>query len=504
MKFKLILLALLNSLVLCNWANPKPATSKNDSIYLPDFKFENNLDSMYNLWIMQNANANDETAIDEDIVSDIDSNFVYSAIPDSVYMTRLRNIPSIIPLTYNKTVRNFIEMYLFKKRYKVEEILGLMPYYFPLFDEIIDSYNMPYEFKNLAIIESALIARAKSRAKAVGLWQFMYGTGKMYGLQINSLIDERRDPYKSTDAAMRYLRDLHKVFNDWHLAIAAYNCGPGNVRKAIRRSGGKTNFWEIYAYLPRETRGYVPAFIAANYVFTYYKEHGISAKSTKLPITNDTIMIDRYVHLGQIADKLNIEIDFLRDMNPQYTRDIIPARIDFQCPLKLSSEMAIRFIDKEEEIYAHKDTFYLNLFELNRQPQSYQSSYIPQGEAVRIRHTVRNGDNLGAIAMKYKVRVSDLKDWNNIRGNTIRVGQRLNIYVSKSKAKKFQKTESSTNPSIENTNGYILHTVKSGDTLWNIAQLYPGTSADDIMKLNNMSSYDKIQPGQKLKIQKAN
>lgn len=245
--------------------------------------------------------------------------------PDSVYLYRLDSLNSAITLSYNNIVRNFIELYTVKKRQQLATMLGLSEYYFPLFEEVLAANSMPLELKYLPVIESALNPVARSRARACGLWQFMYPTGKMYKLEINSYIDERYDPARATEAAICYLKDLYNIYGDWILVIAAYNCGPGNVNKAIRRSGGKKNYWDIYYHLPRETRGYVPAFIAAMYSFNYYKEHNIYPIESTLPRLCDTVIIEKALHFDQICKNMEVSVEELRDINPQYIKDIIPA-----------------------------------------------------------------------------------------------------------------------------------------------------------------------------------
>ena len=277
-------------------------------------------------------------------------------LPDSVYIKRLQDIEQIIDLSYNKVVKNFIILYTEKRRELTKLIIGLSDYYFPIFEAELDKYDLPLELKYLPIIESALNPKARSRAGANGLWQFMYGTGKQMKLEISSFVDERRDPVKSTDAAMRYLKILYDQYGDWQLTIAAYNCGPGNVNRAIRRSGGKTNYWEIYYRLPRETRGYVPAFIAASYVMNYYKEHNLVPKMPEMPLAADTVMVSDYLHFEQIANNLNIDIDELQALNPMYRTDVIPAKNTKPYPLVLPEEKIMEFVSIcGRESYATKN-----------------------------------------------------------------------------------------------------------------------------------------------------
>lgn len=456
--------------------------------------YQQNLDSLLNLWYVQNAV--DTTNMLMLIESDLEQ--ANTNIPDSVYVQRLADIHSLIDLPFNSIVRNFINVYTNEQRDKVGVMLGVSNYYFPIFEEILDMYQIPMELRMLPVIESALNPRAVSRAGATGLWQFMYGTGRMYNLTINSFIDERRDPIASSHAAARYLKDLHKIFGDWTLVIAAYNCGPGNVNKAIRRSGGKRNYWDIYYYLPRETRGYVPAFIAATYAFTYHKEHNIRPVAMKLPSTVDTLMVSGMLHFNQVAEVLDIPLTVLRDLNPHYKQDIIPAKTKSMY-LRLPQEHVGSFIDREQEIFAHKDTVFFNPKNVIA-PSRYTASYrheVPSGSQ-SIVYVVKEGDVLGTIAERYGVRVAQLRSWNNIRGNLIRVGQRLTIYVPQGRVQSATASSQASKAEV-GKDGLISYRVRNGDTLWDIAKMYPGVSVSEIKQLNNLQS-DKLQVGQVLKI----
>lgn len=465
-------------------------------------RFGANLDSLLSLWYVQNSTADTLNMLS---VVDVDSITVKTAIPDSVYIARLAQMNSVIELPFNSIVRNFINVYTNRQREKVEVMLGLADFYFPIFEEILDMYQLPQEFRMLPVIESALNPRAVSRAGATGIWQFMYGTGRMYNLTINSYIDERRDPIASSHAAARFIRDLYSIYGDWTLVIAAYNCGPGNVNKAIRRAGGKRNYWDIYYFLPRETRGYVPAFIAASYAFNYHKEHNIRPVPMTLPPMSDTLMVSGMLHFQQISEVLNVPIQVIRDLNPQYKLDIIPAR-GKQLSLKLPLEFVGPFIDREQEIFAHKDSIFFNPNNLVT-PSRYTASYrheVPSGSQ-RVTYRVKEGDVLGSIAIKYGVSVAQLRSWNNIRGNLIRVGQNLTIYVPESTARRLGHSQAQTQTQTQasapqgSDPNYIYHRVQRGDTLWDIARQYPGVSSTDIKQINNLSS-DKLVPGQVLKI----
>ena len=271
------------------------------------------------------------------------------------YIERLRRMPTVMEMGYNDIVQRFIDRYMGRLRHSVSYMLGAANFYVPIFEEALEAYQVPLELKYLPVIESALNPKAVSRVGATGLWQFMLGTGKQYGLEVNSLVDERRDPVRASYAAARYLRDLYRIFGDWNLVIAAYNCGPGNINKAIHRSGGLKDYWQLYPYLPAETRGYVPAFIAANYAMTYYCEHNICPMSTRLPLQTDTIVVDRDVHLEQISAVLDLDIEMLRSLNPQYRRDVVPGATK-KYAIRLPMADTGRFIDMQDSIYSYRAT----------------------------------------------------------------------------------------------------------------------------------------------------
>ena len=350
---------------------------------------------------------------------------------DSVYMDRLSRIPSIMELSYNEVVRKFIEMYSGRLRNSVAYMLGASNFYMPIFEEALDLYNLPQELKYLPIIESALNPSAISRAGASGLWQFMIGTGKIYNLESNSLIDERRDPIKATYAAVRYLKDLYAIYEDWNLVIAAYNCGPGNVNKAIHRANGATDYWEIYNYLPRETRGYVPGFIAANYIMTYYCEHNICPMEAKLPTGTDTIRINQDLHFQQITELCNIDIEAVRALNPQYKMDIIPGN-SMPCTLRLPRENVSAFINTGDSIYAYRAN---ELFKKRRYTTVKNNSIASSSSRQRTSsgsgssyHKIKKGETLSSIARKHGVSVNNLKKWNNIQGTNITAGKQLKLH----------------------------------------------------------------------------
>lgn len=344
---------------------------------------------------------------------------------DSVYIDRLHRLPTVMEMAYNNVVREFIDLYCGRLRNRVSYMLSMANFYMPMFEEALDAYNLPLELKYLPIIESALNPSAVSRVGATGLWQFMLKTGKSYGLEVNSYVDDRRDPIKSTWAAARYLRDMYDIYKDWNLVIAAYNCGPGNINKAIRRAGGKTDYWEIFDYLPRETRGYVPSFIAANYVMTYYCKHNICAMSTSALDVTDTISINKNIHFEQIAAVCGIDVQQLKSLNPQYRRNVIPGETSIQT-LRLPVELIGKYISLQDSVYAYKQETY---FKNRKVVVAGASKGTTSGTAVgSVRyHKIRSGENLGAIARRYGVSVSQLKKWNGLKSDRISAGKTLKI-----------------------------------------------------------------------------
>ena len=301
------------------------------------------LDSLLNLYMSK-------TYLDNNDCNFQDVNPVYSK---DEYVDRLSRIPSVMEMAYNDVVQKFIDRYSGRLRHSISYMLGASNFYMPIFEEALETFGLPLELRYLPVIESALNPNAVSRVGATGLWQFMLGTGRQYGLKVNSLVDERRDPIRASYAAARYLYDLYQVFGDWNLVIAAYNCGPGNINKAIHRSNGEKDYWRIYPYLPRETRGYVPAFIAANYIMTYYSQHNICPMTSRLPIQTDTIMLNKTVHFEQIAAVVGISVDQLRALNPMYRRDIIPGNTE-PMPLRLPLAELNKFIDLEDSVYSYR------------------------------------------------------------------------------------------------------------------------------------------------------
>ncbi len=355
-----------------------------------------------------------------------------------VYVDRLRRIPAVMELAYNDVVQKFIDQYSGHLRRSVSYMLGACNFYVPIFEEALDMYSLPLELKYLPVIESALDPRAVSHAGAVGLWQFMLDTGKRYGLEVNSLIDERRDPIKSSYAAAHYLSDLYAMFGDWNLVIAAYNCGPNAVNKAIHRAGGSRDYWAIYPYLPRETRGYVPAFIAANYIMNYYCEHNICPMKTKVPVSTDTVMLSRDVHFDQIAAVCGVDPEELRTLNPQYRTGLIPGSIR-PMTLCLPHAEITAFIDNEDSVYNYRKDELL----ARRAEVLVNASVAPEpGEqrrktttkkkrttrrSSRKYVTIRSGQTLSELAKRHGTTVSKLRRLNGIKGSNIRAGKRIRV-----------------------------------------------------------------------------
>ena len=383
-----------------------------DTAIVVPVEFDADLDEIVHNWYLTNAQLGDCRK---------DTGLVLGN--KELYIERLQKLPYVMEMPYNDIVKKFIEMYL-QKSDKVEYMLGLgQTYYFPMFEEALERYGVPLELKYLPVIESALNARATSRAGAAGLWQFMVPTGRLYGLEVNSLVDERRDPLKASDAAARYLRDLYNIYQDWHLVIAAYNCGPGNVAKATRYAGGgKKDYWQIYPYLPSETRSYVPIFIAANYVMNYYREHNMCPMQPTVTVATDTIMVDKRINLRQVSELLNISLDELRFLNPQYRQDIVPGNIK-PYPLVLPFNQLSAYIDNRDTIPLHRAAELV----ANR-AEVQPAQYNPSSDGRVTYYKVRSGDTLGGIAARYHCTVNQIKRWNGLRGSMIRIGQRLKIY----------------------------------------------------------------------------
>lgn len=556
---------LLSLIILCVATVASAATSINsirdsikDNDIVPPTSFETDYEELQKNWYLQNYT---------DLIESKEGQ--RNANPsDKVYIERLQRLQNEkgfeIELPFNSIVKSYIELYTNRRRDLVERMLGMWLYYEPIFEEALAKEGMPLELKYLPIIESALNPNAVSPAGAAGLWQFIISTGRGMGLEINSLVDERRDTYKASQKAAEFLKSLYKTYGDWSLAIAAYNCGPGNVNKAIRRSGGgEKDYWEIYNYLPKETRGYVPAFIAAAYVMNYHNEHGISAALAKKPLLTDTVHITRRLHFNQIAEVIDLSIDALETLNPQYRKNIIPGTSYKPFVLILPSKQVYSYLMSEKTIGQYEEANYALRETVEPGVSRYESesnNFIETPESTRndsaqsnvavasntaqvnassnntytskeevVIHQVRRGETLRSIASKYGTNISRIKKENNLSSNTINRGQKLKITIYKKvlvddsnpdprnsstgdeststkrkiESKNYNKKDTKTNnrdQANSKSTKAKSHTVKSGESLERIARKY-GVTVNELKKANNIKKNDdKIHPGDKLKI----
>lgn len=417
----------------------------------------------------------------------------YSELNTDTLKLRLQKLNEKTPfnIAYNPALESYIKSYLKRRRGLMERMLTISQFYFPMFEQELDNYDIPLEIKYLAIVESALNPRARSRVGATGLWQFMYGTGRENGLYVSSYVDERSDPIKSTKAACEYLTKMYDVFGDWDLVLAAYNSGPGNVNKAIRRSGGYKNYWNIRNFLPRETAGYVPAFLTTLYLFEYAEEHGLTGEKVHRPFfETDTIHVKSTITFDQISKLVNVTKEELKVLNPQYKLNIIPFVKDKNYALRLPKKAMGKFVNNEKAIY----TFVEKELKTIEKP-------LPKlvNSQDKIRYRVKSGDYLGKIANRYRVSVSAIKRWNGLRNNNLKVGQRLTIFPRKplTNYSKPSTKKVAVNQTIKP--GTKVHTVQDGDSLWIISRKYPGISIDNLREWNGISG-NNLKPGTKLKL----
>ena len=380
-------------------------------VELPESMFFD-VDSLMDMWFAKQYMTYDEDCMEGS---------VNPKFSDTVYAQRLSALPTIVEMPYNYVTRNSIDAYMGRNRNVISFALGMLPMYEDIFVEALMKYNVPIELKYLPIVESALKPKAYSRAGAAGMWQFIYSTGRKYGLYVNSLVDDRYDIIKESDAAAHHLRDLYDMFGDWSLAISAYNCGPGNITKAITRSGGKRDFWDLYPYLPRETRGYLPAFIAVNYAMSYYKEHGICPMESARPAQTDTLHVERNLHIGQIMHYSGISKDEFTALNPQYLTEVIPGAYR-TCVLTLPQQYIRPLVEAGDSLYEYNKESYF--------PKS-KLAYIDddmKNRVTYVTHKIKPGETLGGIAIKYHTTVKNIKNWNNLKSDNIRAGKTLRIY----------------------------------------------------------------------------
>ena len=439
-----------------------------DDIVFPE-SFDTDVHKMMTNWYLQNY-----TVLDADV-----ENKSHGEVSEETYIRRLAAIPSVIEMPYNQIVRKHIERYVYRSRTLIEEMLGMSLYYMPIFEQALEKEGLPLELKYLPIVESALDPNAVSRVGAAGLWQFMIGTGKGLGLEINSLVDERRDPYRSSAMAAKYLKNLYQIYNDWSLAIAAYNCGPGNVNKALHRNGGTGDFWDIYEYLPRETRGYVPAFIAANYAMTYYKQHNISPSLARKPLITDTVSVKRRIHFAQIAQVLNMPIEEIRTFNPQYRADVIPGD-NHPYTLVLPSQQIYSFIMSEDSIDNYRDDLYAHREVVEpggetATAEEYLSGRTANGDVRAITHKVGRGETVSTIAAKYGMTTSELMTLNNMSSERVRRGDNLKV-----------KAPSHSNASADNEETGIIETTSNSANSEHMA-------ANDQVAESEQEQFDEVK-----------
>jgi len=518
-KFLAITLVAITSAITCRAASSILDLRReitDTAIVFPE-SFQTDVHKMMHNWYLQNY-----TMLDTTVTSPV-------TVTDQVIIDRLARIPTTIEMPFNQVVRSYIDMYTDRRRGLVENMLGMSLFYMPIFEEALEREGVPLELRYLPIIESALNPDAVSRAGATGLWQFMLPTARGLNLEISTLVDERRDPVRSSEAAAKYLRQLHDIYDDWSLAIAAYNCGPGNVNKAIQRSGvAKPDYWTIYYSLPAETRGYVPAFIAANYVMTYYADHNISPALARRPIVTDTVHVNHRIHFDQIAGVLDIRQEELRVLNPQYRQDVIPGDVR-PYALRLPSKLVYAYIMSEDSIIAYNADRYAR--------RTIVEPADGSGDGVRAItkvHRVKRGETMSKIASRYGVTVADIKKWNKLRSSKVKRGQKLKIKTfeavrvepeSRQKAEAVNQPETAADslatdttatvaaqsepevvrqqapkaPAKANTPKTRIHRVRKGETLWKIAQKY-GVTVNALQKANGLNNKSKIQVGQRIKI----
>lgn len=453
------------------------------------------LDSLQDSVFEDNLRA---AEIDKEWLEELYSNVLFDSIYESVttleykpidypelttdtLKARLKRLNAKTPFNveYNPSLESVIKSYLKNRRNSMTRLMSLSHYYFPLFEESLDNYDIPLEVKYLAIVESALKPKAKSKVGATGLWQFMYGTGKEHGLDVSSYVDERSDPIKSSIAASQYLARLYKIFGDWDLALAAYNSGPGNVSKAIRRSGGYKNYWNIRPHLPRETAGYLPAFLATMYIFEFAEAHDFIVQPPKYHyIETDTIHVKQMISLDQVSELLDVPMEALQFLNPSYKLDIIPFIKGENYTLRLPRAAIGRFVTNENAIYEQVTA------ELNTREKPLPQFFDVKSKT---RYRVKSGDYLGKIARKFGVRVSQLKQWNGLRSNNLKIGQRLTVYPAKSGLSSVKKKASKAPKKFINTKGKMTYKINDGDSLWSIAKKFPGVSVQNIKEWNDIS-----------------
>lgn len=508
MKHTYLLLLLLLFPVAKSFAQIKPTTQSTDTVEMDDPRIydpNSGKEVVEESTVMEMLDLVSSLSTTKEVYLEIDKEkwnkygFAEGEVPvydDSVYIKRIQTLAheTTVPLTYNAHVRSFIDLYANRLRQHSSRMLGMSYVYFPMFEEYLSRYNLPLELKYLAMVESALNPTAGSKAGAKGLWQFMRGTGAEFGLKVSSLVDDRFDPEKETEAACQYLQSLYSRYDDWFLVLAAYNSGPGTVNKAIIRAGGVKNYWAIWPYLPAETRGYVPAFIAVVYVMNYAPEHNLYPMDPGLLLHGtDTVMVSERVGFNQINECIGVPMADLVFFNPQYTKRVIPGSKETPYSLRMPTKYTLRYIQLEDSLYSYVSHSQRAQEVIEEKVEAVSESFV---------HVVKKGESLGSIARKYHVTVAKIKKWNNLKRETLHVGQRLTIYRSggPSTQASYSSNKSSSSKNTSSKPTVRTHTVKKGETLSSISKKY-GCTTNDLRKWNGIKG-NTIHVGQKLKIKK--
>ena len=470
--------------------NRLPISANINKVDIQDLKDLPKAAVIDSVWKLELLNSDLFETMHREILEQDYSEVVYKELPTDTLKARLAKLNARTPFNveYNPILESVIKSYLKRNKKSMERLMALSEYYFPMFEQQLDRFDIPLEIKYLAIVESALNPRAKSRMGATGLWQFMFATGKMHGLDVSSYVDERMDPIKATEAAAQYLASLYRIFGDWDMVLAAYNSGPGNVSKAVRRSGGSTNYWDLRSYLPRETAGYVPAFLATLYLFEYAEEHDFQPKRPDIAFfETDTLHVKQMLSFDQISTATGVEKEMLQFLNPSYKLDIIPFVEDQAYSLRLPRSSVGLFVNNEEFIYNFAKT------ELTAKEKELPRNIVAKD---RIRYRVKSGDYLGKIAQKYGVGINSIKSWNKLSGNNLKIGQTLNIYTSKTLS-----LTATSGDRTRNSNESKLYTVRSGDSLWSISKKFPGITVQNLRSWNSITNTN-LKPGTVLKLSK--